>query len=138
MVSDAKTNDIFILPPSIEEMNGETCIIDNRIHFGLTDIKSVGVNQIQKLNQKLKEEEDKLDKKIGEWNWYEFLTRISDKISSPMVIAMVSVGVLSDGKISRNRMLDEFDTWTKLTDKERLWVYDQHSQWDNLKDALIA
>ena len=138
LVSDAKTNDIFILPPCIEEMNEDTCIINGKIHFGLTDIKSIGVNQIQKLKQKLEEEEDKLDKKIGEWNWYEFLVRFSDKIGSSTVIAMVSVGVLSANKISRNKMLDEFDTWTKLTNKERLWVYDQHCQWDNLKDAILS
>jgi len=138
LVSDAKTNDIFILPPSLEVMNEETCIINDRIHFGLTDIKSVGFNQIQKLKEKLPAEEEALEKKISEWDWYEFLVMLSDKISSATAIAMISVGVFSANKISRNKMLDEFDTWSKLTDKERLWIYDRHKEWKNLKDALVA
>ena len=138
LVSDAKTNDIFILPPSLGALNEETCIINDRIHFGLTDIKSVGVNQIKKMKERLLEEEKVLGKKIADWDWYEFLVRLSDKISSATTIAMVSVGVFSANKISRSRMLDEFDTWSKLTAKEQLWIYDRHNNWSSLKDALVA
>ena len=138
LVSDAKVNDIYVHPPSLKAVNEETSIIDGRIHFGLTDVKSVGINQIKKLKQELRAEEETLNKSIDEWGWYDFLVRLSSKITSSTVCAMISVGMFSQTGISRSKMLDEFDTWSKLTDKERSWVYEQHLKWENLEDALIS
>ena len=48
MVNDAKNNEIYISPPSIKSINALTDIIDGKIHFGLLDVKSVGMKQIEK------------------------------------------------------------------------------------------
>jgi DNA polymerase-3 subunit alpha len=134
LVSDAKLSEINVQPPSIDKLNEETEIIHNKIHFGLRDLKSIGTNQINKLKLALSESDYSTD--LSSWTWYEFLVRLSHKINSSTMTAMLSVGMFSHSKISRNKMLDEFDTWEKLTAKERDWVSSKSTKWDTLVDAM--
>tara|TARA_B100000749_G_C18446852_1_gene474624 strand:+ start:1431 stop:3017 length:1587 start_codon:yes stop_codon:yes gene_type:complete len=135
LVSDAKLSEIHVQPPSIDKLNEETEIINKKIHFGLKDLKSIGNNQINKLKSALSEEGVTCDN-ISGWTWYEFLVKLSHKINSSTAVAMISVGMFGHTKISRNKMLDEFDTWEKLTAKERDWVSSQHETWDTLTKAM--
>jgi DNA polymerase-3 subunit alpha len=142
LVSDAKLSEINVQPPSIDKLNEETEIIHNKIHFGLRDLKSIGTNQINKLKLALSEydpediEISDYSTDLSSWTWYEFLVRLSHKINSSTMTAMLSVGMFSHSKISRNKMLDEFDTWEKLTAKERDWVSSKSTKWDTLVDAM--
>ena len=138
LVTDAKIHNVFIHPPSLEAMNEETDIIDSQIHFGLKNIKSLGANKITEFRKHVKETEEFLKKKINEWEWYEFLVCFSHKVTSTAVKALISVGVLSHTKLSRQKMLDEFDTWQKLTSKEIEWTMQNYTSWDNLIDLLMA
>ena len=122
LVTDAKSNDI----------------IDGAIHFGLLEVKQIGDKQINKLKEELPPIEEFLGKKIDEWSWYEFLVAFSSKVYSTFVNAIISVGVLSGKGESRSKMLYEFDTWQKLTDKEKEWCINNYSKYDNLLDLLRA
>ena len=135
LVSDAKLSEIHVQPPSIDKLNEETEIINKKIHFGLKDLKSIGNNQINKLKSALSEKGVTCDN-ISGWTWYEFLVKLSHKINSSTAVAMISVGMFGHTKISRNKMLDEFDTWEKLTAKERDWISSQNRICETLIEAM--
>ena len=138
LVTDAKSNDIYINPPSLKKLNLTTEIIDNSIHFGLLEVKQVGDKQINRLKEHLPESEKNIGKPISEWSWYEFLVGFSSKVYATLVTALISVGVLSGKGSSRSKMLYEFDTWQKLTDKEKEWSLGVYKNYDNLLDLLKA
>ena len=77
-----------------------------------------------------------LSKPIADWSWYQFLVNASHKINKNVVVSLVYVGAMSHFDMSRGKMLYEFETWQKLTDKERQWVSDRQGEWDCLVDAL--
>tara|TARA_R110002110_G_scaffold413924_1_gene642395 strand:- start:152 stop:1708 length:1557 start_codon:yes stop_codon:yes gene_type:complete len=136
LVTDAKSNEIHVNPPSLSKLNLTTDIIDGAIHFGLLEVKQIGDKQINKLKEELPPIEEFLGKKIDEWSWYEFLVAFSSKVYSTFVNAIISVGVLSGKGESRSKMLYEFDTWQKLTDKEKEWCINNYSKYGNLLDLL--
>ena len=138
LVIDAKVNDIFIQPPSLGAMNEDTVIIGDKIHFGFKNIKSIGSKQIIKLKEESEKAEKLLNKKIEDWSWYEFLVNLSMNANSSIVVAMISLGIVPNTNNSRTKMLDEFDTWKKLTKLERSWVSDRQSNYSSLLEALTA
>tara|TARA_R100000008_G_scaffold86816_2_gene81821 strand:- start:467 stop:2044 length:1578 start_codon:yes stop_codon:yes gene_type:complete len=138
LVSDAKIHNVFIHPPSISHMNADTEIIDGKIHFGLSNVKSLGKNKIVELSSEVKKAEEFIGKKICDWTWYEFLVCFSKNVTSTAVKALISTGMLSHTRMSRQLMLDEFDTWQKITSKETDWALENYKNWDSLQELLTA
>ena len=138
LVRDAKSIGVSIHPPSLKSLNETTSIIDKKIHFGLSDLKTIGKKQIDKLKDILPEAENLIGKKVHEMSWYETLVSIGDLLYSPLAIAMISTGMFSHTKLSRLKMLDDFDTWQKLTAKEIVWVKENYKDYDNILDLLKA
>ena len=138
LVNDAKNNEIYISPPSIKSINASTDIIDGHIHFGLMDVKSVGMKQIDKFKTVVVDIEDSLDKPLCDWSWHEFLVLVSPNMNSRMLIALISVGFFAHLPESRQRMLDEFDTWSGLTKKEQEWAVTHYLKYNNLIELLTA
>ena len=128
LVADARSNDIFINPPSLKALNLTTKIINGSIQ--------IGNKQIAKLKEELPEAEKTTKKKIGDWSWFEFLVIFSSKIYATLVTALVSVGALGEKGCPRTKMLYEFDTWQKLTDKEREWAAVKYREHESLIDLL--
>ena len=138
LVIDAKVNDIFIQPPSLRHVNENTDIIDGQIHFGFKNIKSIGSRQIVKLQEEIIRAEKYLNKQTNDWSWFDFLVNLSMDIHSSTAIAMISLGITPRSDLSRTKMLDEFDTWKKLTKLERSWIVERQSNWTDLLNALRA
>ena len=139
LVNDAKNNEIYISPPSIKSINALTDIIDGKIHFGLLDVKSVGMKQIEKFKSAIATvETDVLGKPLSDWSWYEFLVLGSPQANSRMLIALISVGFFAHLPESRKQMLDELDTWSNFTKKEQEWAIDKYLEYNNLIDLLTA
>ena len=139
LVNDAKNNEIYINPPSVKSINAATNIIDNQIHFGLLSVKSVGMKQIEKFKTVISSVETELEEKhLSDWSWYEFLTLASPRVNSRMLIALISVGFFSHLPESRQKMLDEFDTWNSLTKKEQEWAFVNHSKYKDVLNLLKA
>jgi|TARA_R110000765_G_scaffold121857_3_gene218199 DNA polymerase III alpha subunit len=136
LVNDAKNLDIHISPPSIKSLNTKTDIIDNQIHFGLIDIKSVGMRQVDKFRDAVMFLEQTLGKSLCETSWYEFLIIASQKINSRMLTALISIGFFSGLPETRQQMLDEFDTWSNITIKEAEWAEENFEDHDNLTSLL--
>tara|TARA_R100001377_G_C3194757_1_gene112225 strand:+ start:483 stop:2075 length:1593 start_codon:yes stop_codon:yes gene_type:complete len=138
LVNDAKNNEIYINPPSIKEINVGTAIIDDRIHFGVTDIKSVGIKQVAKFRDAIVFLEQSSGRELCDATWYEFLVLASNKANSRMLTGLISVGFFSHLPESRQRMLDELDTWSNMTKKEIEWAEDNFDRFDNLISLLTA
>lgn len=139
LVNDAKNNEIYISPPSIEAVNTSTDIIDGKIHFGFLDVKSIGMKQIDKFKSVLTGVEVlKGGKPLPDWSWYEFLILASPQVNSRMLIALISIGFFSHLPESRQQMLDEFDTWSNLTKKEQEWAVTHHLEYNNLIELLTV
>ena len=139
LVNDAKNNEIYVSPPSIKAINTLTDIIDGQIHFGLLSVKSVGMKQIEKFKTVISSVETELEEKhLSDWSWYEFLTLASPRVNSRMLIALISVGFFSHLPESRQKMLDEFDTWNSLTKKEQEWAFVNHSKYKDVLNLLKA
>ena len=136
LVNDAKNLEIYGNPPSIKALNTQTDIIEDQIHFGLIDIKSVGAKQIDKFRDAIVYLEQTLGKQLCEVSWYEFLVLVSQKINSRMLTALISVGFFADLPESRQQMLDEFDTWSNITKKEAEWAEDNFEKYNSLVDLL--
>lgn len=132
LIRDAKAINIAVHPPSIGHLNEKTAIINGKIHFGLRDIKSIGDKQINKLKEAISE----VNKPIDKLSWYEFLIHYGDTLYNPLVIAMISSGMFSHTKKSRTEMLDNFDSWTKLTKKETGWAKENYENYNSLLDLL--
>ena len=145
LVNDAKNNEIYISPPSIEAINTATDIIDGQIHFGLLDVKSVGMKQVEKFKAVIVGAEIEMtlanhswSKPLPEWSWYEFLVLASPQINSRMLIALISIGFFAHLPESRQKMLDEFDTWSNLTKKEQEWGFINYNKHKDLISLLKA
>ena len=134
LVTDAKSNDIFIHPPSLEHLNEETSVIDGKVYFGLKNIKSLGANTIISIKENIKEARSLLATEI--WCWYDFLILTSRKINKTAARALISSGVLSGLKTSRQKMLYEFDTFEKLSNKETEWIEKNYKNFSSLTDIL--
>ena len=136
LIRDSKISGIKVEPPSVRNMDAKFSIRNNIINFGFNDIKSVGERQVEKLTEVISCAESDLNKNIADWSWYTFLINASHKINKKVVSALISVGAMSHFDASRNTMLYEYETWQKLTDKERSWIEERQDDWDSLIDAL--
>ena len=104
---------IAIKKPDIRILNEFFELKDNIIHFGLTDIKGVGESAYKKLTEIIIEQN--ID--LNTFKWIDFLFLLS-KINSIAAKNLIQVGALDHLKISRNRMLFEYNAFCELTDKE--------------------
>ena len=140
LISDAKLNDITVTTPSLKYMSESFEIRDGLITFGFKDIKYIGESQAKKLFNSIKEQETRFRKKMSDWTWYEFLVHVSGLNTTKVISSLILVGALSffPDHESRSRTLYEFETWQKLTAKEKDWIKEQYTYWDNLFDALLA
>ena len=123
LISDAKMHDIIVMPPKVDNLQGNFNIKNGNIYFGLQDVKYIGESQVEKVISGIKAIEEKYGQEIKDISWYRILINLADKINSNAMLALISIGALnSDYTISRNKMLYEFETWSSLTKKEKEWV----------------
>jgi DNA polymerase-3 subunit alpha len=88
-------------------------LVDNKIYFGLTDIKGVGQSAFIKLVDIIKK--DNIDIKNIQWIDMLFLL---ERINSTAAKALIQSGALDHLGLTRNKMLFEYTSFTELTAKE--------------------
>ena len=110
LIDEAKKFSIEVCTPDITLKNPGFEIKDEKIYFGLTDIKGVGEKCIEKLCN------INLDRNMS---WIDFLY-ISDEIGKSTTEKLISVGAIKLFNKPRNEMLYELEMWSKLNDKEKL------------------
>lgn len=125
LIINAKSMGIEILGPNIQLKNKDFTINNQKIYFGLTNIKGVGESVFVKLFDLIK------DIDLSTYGWIKFMMNILLKINSAAAKALISSGALSNFNISRNTMLHEFNMYSELTDKEIKYcldIIDQNAQ----------
>ena len=112
LINNAKDMNIDIVGPSILIKNSDFIIQDDKIYFGLTNIKGLG----QSLYTKLIEMVDQIP--LNTISWPKFLLSVLLKINSSAAKALILSGALDHFKISRNKLLFEFNIVSILTTRE--------------------
>ena len=113
LIHNANSMNIDVLLPKFKHMNKEFAIIDNTIHFGITNIKGVGdsvYDTIEKLHLAL------INKNIT--GIIPTFCRLMVNINSAAAKAIVSVGAFDEYKIPRTELLFYLEMLNKLTKKE--------------------
>jgi len=114
LVEDAKNFNVKIETPDLLSLESNISTDGLVIKFGLSDIKGIGEKQVEKLKLAL------VDKNIQSWK--DFLYYCSDIPSSTAIKGWISAGALKWTKISRARMLKEYEIWSELKDGEKEWI----------------
>jgi|10_taG_2_1085330.scaffolds.fasta_scaffold03005_2 DNA polymerase III alpha subunit len=123
LVADAKNFEVDICPPLLETTEkgdpGDFTLYENKVYFGIRNVKRVGDSHIKKLLSHVVSNEEALDKDIKDFNWYEFLCSFGRQINKNTIQGIMSVGGLDGLNKSRTSMLFEYHLYTKLTSREK-------------------
>lgn len=115
LVSDCKNFDVEVCVPDIRDLKENFYIKNNKIYYGLSNVKSVGASGT-KLAKLLS------DIDLNNISWYEFLRDYSSKINKTAITNLISVGAFDFLGLARNRMIYEYELYNKLTSKEQEWL----------------
>ena len=132
LVNDAKEFGFPVKCPDIRLMNKNFRINRKSVTFGITDVKGVGDSQFSVLQEIL--EESKIDP--SKCKWFTFLTKVLNRIHSDVAQNLVSSGALDCFKISRTKMLYEFDKWKILTEKEQNLLLEKYDGKMNMAELI--
>ena len=112
LVKNANEMDIDVSIPDIRLLNKLFTIHNDKIYFGLTDIKGVGDSVFDKII-KLTENID-----ISNISWIRLIISILLKINSTAAKSLISSGAIDFTKKNRTEMLFELEIMSQLTNKE--------------------
>jgi len=112
LVKNAMEMDIEICVPDYRLLNQFFVIKNNKIYFGLTDIKGVGDSVYKKIVEISKH----LD--VQNLNWIEVLLYVLVNINSTAAKALICSGALNYLPKCRTEMLFEYEIISQLTSKE--------------------
>jgi DNA polymerase III alpha subunit len=124
LVSDARRHNIDVCPPDLRLINrydpGQFCIHDGKIYFGITNIKGIGDAQLAKVLDGI----NIIGENIEQWGWIDIVTKLTDYAGDKVMNGLIYGGALDYLKISRNRMVFDYNAWKALTKKEQEWARD--------------
>jgi len=132
LVQNATEMDIVVHTPDIRNMNQFFILKNNKIYFGLTDIKGVGASVFEKLKNMI--QDNSID--LNNINWLNLLFRVLLNINSIAAKALIESGATSFIKQTRNSMVFEYNTASNLTKKETAFLIENITNYDTLSNAL--
>lgn len=118
LIINAKSMGIEVFSPNILFKNKDFGIFNDKIYFGLTNIKGVGDSVFTKLEELIKN----ID--LSTYSWPLLLFKILININSTAAKALICSGALSHWKLTRNNMLHDYTMICELTEKESKFVID--------------
>ena len=128
LISDARYFNIEVRPPSLDHVFqgdiGHFALYNDCVYFGIGDIKRIGESLVTKITTNVKDIEDKLGRTIDKWTWSDFLIHFSATVSTTAVTGMIASGATDYLPGSRVEKIHEYETWKKMTQKEREWIRD--------------
>lgn len=140
LVSEAKLFDIQTRTPSVANYRDKFNIKNNKIYFGIKDIKSLTGKTGDNVLEAIQSAEKEVGKKINDFTWMEILLFFSTKINSTAFRGLASIGFFRDfnGKISRNEALYHYEIFRILTKSEIAWLTDNYKErkWSKFDQAL--
>jgi DNA polymerase-3 subunit alpha len=130
LVQNANEMDVTVLTPDLRNLNEFFILKDNKIYFGITDIKGVGASVFEKLKQL----SSTID--FNNLTWLKLLFHILNNINSTAAKALIQSGAINFIKMTRNEMLFEYNLISGLTKKESQYIIDNLDRFKNLSEAL--
>lgn len=131
LIQNANEMDISVYPPDIRNLNKFFIIQNDRIYFGLTDIKGVGESVFKKIVSII----EGSSIKMIDIDWMTLLLNVLLKINSGAAKAMILSGATSFIKKTRNAMLFEYNAISQLTAKEQAFLL-TNIKHDNIISSL--
>jgi DNA polymerase III subunit alpha len=122
LINNARLMNIEVLPPSFQYLNKNFSLKNNKIHFGLTNIKGIGKSVIDNLYTNVQQLEQQLGKSHKDWTWIEFLIYLSPDIKTNALKALIVSGALDHLNITRSKMLFEYDIFHKINKRELAYI----------------
>lgn len=133
LINNCREMHIEVCKPNFTLLNKDFYLDEhNNIIFGLTNIKGVGDSVFNKLIEYI--ENNNLD--IKNMSYLDILFKILDKINKTAAKAMISVGCFDYFKISRKKILFDYDIICNLTDKEKLTAIESLGKNKTLNDII--
>ena len=132
LIQNANEMDIVVCTPNLRYLNRFFMIKENKIIFGITDIKGLGESIFNKILQII--DVNNID--INKVSWNEILFKILIKINSSAAKNLISCGALDSFRMNRNRMLFELSLASELTAKEIGHVLDRIDTFKNLETVF--
>jgi DNA polymerase-3 subunit alpha len=135
LITDAKSNDIDVYPPRLDNLYTDFTIKNGKIFFGLNHIKNVGEAECKKI------QEIKYNHDITRYTWLDCLINIIHRynLNKRSVIALISAGAFN-GKYNlehRKKMLYEYDSWKLLSNREQDHIANNYAGKKSLHDCII-
>lgn len=130
LVQNAAEMDISVNTPDIRNLNEFFVLKNNRIYFGLTDIKGVGKSVFEKIISLCK------DIPLENITWPQMLFLILTNINSTAAKALIQSGATNFFKKTRNSMLYEYNLISGLTKKETEHVTNSIQSIKDIKQGL--
>lgn len=112
LISNARDMDIGVFGPNLLLANKEFEIFDDKIYFGLTNIKGLGESVYNKLFELM----SKYD--IKNMSWISLLTKVLININSASAKSLILSGAMDYFKLKRNKMLFDLTLISELTTRE--------------------
>lgn len=136
VIEQARKDNIRIDPPHISSLHnnpyGDVVIENNKILFGLIDIKGIGLKHIQQIHDNI----NSLEKTLGnikKWRWLDFMCNI--KSNSKVLNNLILVGATPGGEPRKQKAL-EYSIFQKFTVRDLNWVVDNVKNHESLEDLL--
>lgn len=130
LVQNANEMDITVNTPDIRNLNEYFILKNNKIYFGLTDIKGIGKSVFDKIINM----STTID--FAKSSWLEYLYTIFPNITSTAVKALIQGGAMGFIPIARNKMLFDYNIVSLLTKKEIEAVSKHLDSISNIKQSL--
>lgn len=132
LVQNASEMDITVHTPDIRNLNQYFVLKNDKIYFGLTDIKGVGESVYLKLVDLVNK--NKID--LTNIQWLELLFKILLNINSTAAKALIESGGTSFINKTRSSMLFEYNIASSFTKKECEFILSQISNLDVVDKAI--
>lgn len=121
LVNDAKDFGIEVLGPYLPDLQSEFYIKDEKIHFGLSNIKGIGESQVLAL-QKLFDGVNILDLTL-EQLMVQYMIKLNKTVAQSLVAAgALDYLILRDRNLSRRGIMHYLGTLVELTPGEKKWL----------------
>jgi len=137
LIDDARNFGVDIVPPHVSSLknnpDGDVTIEDQKILFGIVDIKGIGKKKIEEMYSSIIEKEVTIGKNIKQWSWNDFLFNV--KTSSTVVNNLILVGA-TPGGVPRKQKAYEYSIFQNLTDRELEWFSNNYKDYENFGEAL--
>lgn len=133
LVQNANEMDITIHTPDVRNINKNFILKNDKIYFGLTDIKGVGESVFNKLIDTI--DKNKID--IKNISWLELLFKILLNINSTAAKSLIESGATNFFQSkTRNSMLFEYNIVSDFTKKECEYILEGLKNFADLKKAV--